>query len=580
MTVQQVVHATEKIKKSDNFQIRQNDKKNIRRDKIIFHHLSNLYGMIHPQHHLQLKTLLREKAFPIGVELVSTRGALSERRVRKVASFGEDLAHHPKVDWVSITDNAGGHPQLAPIALGTPILYRGKEVIVHLTCKDLNRNAIESQLWFMASHGFHNVLALTGDYPSVGDQGRAKPVFDLDSVSLLAKIKGMNEGLPNPSVKIKDRRIDATTFYSGAVVSPYKTSESHLWPQMLKMEQKLKQGAQYLVSQIGYDVRRARELLLYLQSLETQAIPTIANVYILSPMVIRLFSRDKIPGVHLPPKLLASYEKLSTGPDRGKAAYLELAAQQMAVLKGLGYTAGYIGGVSNSDNLDTIFNHLDSYKNDEWKNFVERFDAGDDGDYLFETSPLDSRERPSLKPLKPTKVSVPARLAKTIHHTCFDHRHPITRSIAKSCQALEDVKHWKKLVHGIEHFGKKLAFGCKDCGDCSLSETAFLCPESACAKNMRNGPCGGARGNRCEVLESDCIWARAYERRKDEGSPRELLKHSPVVQNHSLRGSSGWINYWLKLDHLGSDHSSRSHKETSTNDSNTKHLPKGTQHVQ
>jgi len=44
-------------------------------------------------------------------------------------------------------DNAGGNPQLAPTALGKPILYAGKEVVIHLTCKDLNRNGLESEAW-------------------------------------------------------------------------------------------------------------------------------------------------------------------------------------------------------------------------------------------------------------------------------------------------------------------------------------------------------------------------------------------------------------------------------------------------
>ena len=96
---------------------------------------------------------------------------------------------------MSITDNAGGNPQLAPLAVGTPILYAGKEVVIHLTCKDLNRHALESQLWLLGSQGFHNVLAMTGDYPVESFGGRAKPVFDIDSVALLAMITRLNAAL-------------------------------------------------------------------------------------------------------------------------------------------------------------------------------------------------------------------------------------------------------------------------------------------------------------------------------------------------------------------------------------------------
>ncbi len=87
------------------------------------------------------------------------------------------MSSDPDVDWVSITDNAGGNPQLAPHALGKPILYTGKEVVIHLSCKDLNRNGLESQAWFLNGEGFHNILALTGDYPQLRDaleQGRAQ----------------------------------------------------------------------------------------------------------------------------------------------------------------------------------------------------------------------------------------------------------------------------------------------------------------------------------------------------------------------------------------------------------------------
>ncbi|MEI7553294.1 MAG: methylenetetrahydrofolate reductase C-terminal domain-containing protein, partial [Verrucomicrobiota bacterium] len=95
-----------------------------------------------------------------------------------------------------------------------------------------------------------------------------------------------------------------------------------------------------------------------------------------------------------------------------------------------------------------------------------------------------------------------------------------------------------------------LMFGCQDCGDCSLPDIAFLCPESSCAKNQRNGPCGGTRDGRCEVEDFDCIWSRAYDRLKHEGRTEELLAHAPVIQDQSLRGTSSWANTWLGRDHL------------------------------
>jgi methylenetetrahydrofolate reductase (NADPH) len=101
----------------------------------------------------------------------------------------------------------------------------------------------------------------------------------------------------------------------------------------------------------------------------------------------------------------------------------------------------------------------------------------------------------------------------------------------------------------LEHAGKSAMFGCKDCGDCSLDDIEFLCPESQCAKNQRNGPCGGTRDGKCEVYEFECLWSRAYDRAKYEGREQHLLDHAPVIQDESLRGTSSWANYLLERDH-------------------------------
>jgi methylenetetrahydrofolate reductase (NADPH) len=105
-------------------------------------------------------------------------------------------------------------------------------------------------------------------------------------------------------------------------------------------------------------------------------------------------------------------------------------------------------------------------------------------------------------------------------------------------------------LRALERLSKTVLYSCKDCGDCSLPDMAFLCPESQCAKNQRNGPCGGTRDGRCEVEGlGECVWLRAYERLKHDGIEETLLAHAPVVQNQGLRGTSSWANFWLGRDH-------------------------------
>ena len=132
-----------------------------------------------------LRTLLDPEAdFVHIVELVTSRGVIAEKDGQRVLSLARRLSEHPEVHALSITDNPGGNAMINADTLGTDLLSRGQEVIIHLSCKDWNRNALQGRAWQLASEGFDNVLCLSGDYPTSGYQGTARGVFDIDSVGL------------------------------------------------------------------------------------------------------------------------------------------------------------------------------------------------------------------------------------------------------------------------------------------------------------------------------------------------------------------------------------------------------------
>jgi len=518
--------------------------------------------MIDLRSNLRLKEILyEEKRFPIGVELVSTRGSMTQKQTLKTRDYAEGLTHSRSVDWVSITDNAGGNPQLNPIALGTPILYAGKEVIVHLTCKDMNRYALESQLWLLASQGFHNILALTGDYPIESFEGRAKPVFDIDSVALLAMIEKMNEGLEVTSGNAQvARKLDSTHFYAGAVANNFKCHENTLLPQYFKLEKKIACGAKFIVNQIGFDSRKNHELLEYLKKRDLGHAAVIGNVYVLNPLAARLFHEQKIPGVVLTDELNAICQKQAASPDKGKRFFREFAAKQLAIYRGLGYQAGYIGGIHNYNELDELFETVKSFAPDDWKIFAKEISFSRRGEFfLFQKNEDTGLCQPGA--LNPEwdksvrekhgsdHVTMTYLLSRQVHALMFEKGKGLAPLGEKICRQAENPAQGPPWMRLIERVGKKALFACKDCGDCSLGETTFLCPESQCAKNQRNGPCGGTRNGKCEVGDYDCIWARAYDRLKYEGKSEQLLAHAPVVQNQGLRGTSSWANFWLGKDH-------------------------------
>jgi methylenetetrahydrofolate reductase (NADPH) len=488
--------------------------------------------------------LFESSEFLIGAELVSIRGSMGERNAVKARTLASELVACPLIRWVSITDNAGGNPQLAPQALGKPILYADKEVVIHLTCKDLNRNALESEAWLLNSEGFHNVLAMTGDYPRSGNGGTAKPVFDLDSVGLIAMLKKMNRGF--------DDRHEMTSFCIGAVTTNYKLLEGEVIPQYLKLAKKIRAGADFIINQVGFDARKAGELKLYMDRHAMGKVPLIGNVFLLSPRSAQVFHDGKIPGVVVTQDLLELCLRQSRSPDRGKGFFCEFAAKQMAVFRGLGYRGAYVGGGYTVSDIEKIVEIERTFSKDDWKQFSHEIRFSRPGEYYFYAEKKSLSDLHGL-PRRVSRIRYPMYLfSRWTHGLMFTKGSKLSRLGAKVCAGSADPRQGPALMRMLERLGKTTLFRCKDCGDCSLPEIAFLCPESQCAKNQRNGPCGGTHEGHCEVEGfGDCIWLRAYERLKRDGRQEELMQHDPVVQNQGLRGTSSWANFWLGRDHAG-----------------------------
>jgi methylenetetrahydrofolate reductase (NADPH) len=501
--------------------------------------------------------LFQSSRFLVGTELVSVRGGMAERGAVKARDFANDLAQFPGVDWISITDNAGGNPQLAPTALGKPILYAGKEVVIHLTCKDLNRNGLESEAWLLNSEGFHNILAMTGDYPIAGSEGMAKPVFDIDSVGLISMLNKMNHGLDpkDANGNSKGQQLGKTQFCIGAVTTNFKLHEGEVMPQYAKLQKKIECGAQFIINQIGFDSRKISELRLYMDAHGMKQTPLIGNVYLLSSRVVQIFHEGRIPGVVLSQPLLEICRQYAQSADGGKAFFYEFAAKQMAVYRGLGFRGVYLGGVHNFPAIEKILAIEESFAPDDWKQFAREIKFSRPGEFFYfaenpATGLADAAKQNQISPVPSKHATVAYQLSKWSHDTLFASGTTFAKWGAKICAKAKDSFQGPKPLRALEHLSKSALFHCKDCGDCSLPDIAFLCPESQCAKNQRNGPCGGTREGRCEVDGyGDCIWLRAYERLKHDGREQDLLKHAPVVQNQGLRGTSAWANFWLGRDH-------------------------------
>ena len=499
--------------------------------------------------------------FVVGIELVTSRGMIIEPSGKRSLALARQLAQHPRIDVLSITDNPGGNAMLSADVLGTDLIARGQEVIIHLSCKDWNRNALQSRGWELGSGGFDNVLALSGDSPIGGYAGQSAPVFDIDSVGLTNMFANMNRGLP--AMGRQKRTLQPTNFFIGAVVSNFKRHENEVMPQYFKLARKIHAGAEFIINQLGYDARKQDELLKYM-ALKRLDVPVICNVYVLSARAAKFYHDGNIPGCVVSPALLELAERHGQAADKGKSFFLEFAAKQVAIAKGLGYRGAYLGGHIEPGDYLRILDIADDFAPDDWKTFAREIQFGVDGEFYYFEQDQDTRLCSPQINRQYLASKMPAALAKARRRASlaykfnrFFHDKVFVKGTAgfrlgqklyakldKSGRAV------KRLTHAGEHVVKTMLFDCRDCGDCSLADIAYLCPQSRCAKNQRNGPCGGTHDGICEVDDVPCIWCRAYDRLKPYGEEESIFDGPVIYKDAALQNTSAWANTFLERDHF------------------------------
>ena len=496
------------------------------------------------------RSLEEEETFTITYELVPGRSTRS-RQFRQIMRFVEEAARNGRLHGVSITENAGGHPALSPVVLGREAKALGLDPILHFSCKDKNRSEIESTLFARDREGLYNLLVLTGDYPRYGFMGKAKPVFDLDAVHLLKLITEMEQGyeLP-PEAPGGGVKLPPMPFFKGCVVSPFKRYEAEVMTQYYKLHRKVAAGARFVITQVGFDARKFDELRRYMR-LEGLNVPLLGSVLVMDRRLARIIYRGVVPGCRITRRLLEKIEKEAEAPDGGYQAALDRAAKLIAVLRGLGYDGVHICGARPEyEEIVYLLEKAEEFYT-RWPEFLGEFqDAEPDTFYVFEKDPETglntNKKRPRGKRPRAPFFFVFNRL---VHNLFFEPQ----KGLYSQAKALAQKIHGSRLegpfTH-VEYWLKGLFFDCQHCGDCTLGEMAYLCPQSQCAKGLLNGPCGGSRDGFCEVYpKKRCLYVRVYERLKALGLEETLKEGFLPPRDWGLAGTSSWLNFYLKRDH-------------------------------
>ncbi|MHB1004007.1 MAG: methylenetetrahydrofolate reductase [Chloroflexota bacterium] len=262
-----------------------------------------------------LRERLTASQFAVTAEIGPPKGVDIAEMLRMAELLG------PLVDAVNVTDQQSAVMRLGSLAVSRLLVERGIEPVFQLTCRDRNRIALQSDLLSAHALGIENALCLTGDYVTLGDHPSAKPVFDLDSVSLLQAAVGLMEGHDLSGKELTGK----PTFFLGATVSP---GAEPLEPQLIKMEKKVQSGARFFQTQAVYDTERFARFVEYARGF---GVPIMAGIVLLKSAGMARFMNKNVAGVHVPESLIQEMDEAKNKRQKS----VEIAARLIGEMKDL-----------------------------------------------------------------------------------------------------------------------------------------------------------------------------------------------------------------------------------------------------
>ena len=271
----------------------------------------------------RLERLLRDGQFVITSELAPPDSADPNAVYERAALF--DGA----VDAINATDGSGANCHMGSLSVCALLTRLGYSLIQQISCRDKNRIAIQGDILGGAAMGVTNLLCLSGDGVQTGDHPEAKPVFDLDCMSLLEIARTMrDQGTFQSGRKLES----PPRVFLGAAANPFV--EPFDW-RPARLAKKIAAGAEFVQTQYCYDIARLRSYLDRVRELglEDKAF-LLVGVGPLASARAASWIRDNVPGVHIPDAIIERLAGADNPKEEGVRLCIEL-MQEISELRGV-----------------------------------------------------------------------------------------------------------------------------------------------------------------------------------------------------------------------------------------------------
>jgi methylenetetrahydrofolate reductase (NADPH) len=207
----------------------------------------------------------------------------------------------PYVVAANVTDSPLGIVTINSMA-STHIIQKeaNLECIWQLTVRDVNKLGIAGMIMGAHALGIRNVLSLTGDHPAMGDMPETKPVFDLDSATLCSLVREMVD-----KGSINGKEIECPPkLHVGAAANP---NADPMGAEVLKIGRKAEAGAEFLQTQVVYDLDKTIE---FLTEIKKYKVPILLGIFPMKSYGIAKGFDEFVPGVSVPPDILAQWKSI------------------------------------------------------------------------------------------------------------------------------------------------------------------------------------------------------------------------------------------------------------------------------
>jgi len=264
----------------------------------------------------KLQESLEQGLFTITGEIGPPKGVNLEKCLDEASHIRD------RVVAINVTDNQSSVMRVGSLGVCARLVQEGYEPVFQITCRDRNRLAIQSDALSAHVLGIRNILALTGDHTSVGDHPGSKPVFDLDSVSLLMALSSLINGKDLAGQELDGVPSD---IFPGAIVTP---GAEPVEPQLIKMEKKIEAGARFFQTQAFYDPRVFER---FMNEASKFGVPVLAGIVIIKSAGMARYMNANVPGVSVPDSTI---KRLAKAPrKRRSGTAIDLMAELIREIK-------------------------------------------------------------------------------------------------------------------------------------------------------------------------------------------------------------------------------------------------------